>query len=195
MYSDPDPQDPVAYLPWWIEFALNAQMISLVVLPDDRWRTLILRTEARQLGAPFLTCLRTRGPRQFLTFLAQELGISPGRANSLQLMEAVLGELTRGSRVVFLDQAEVLTPTALKIVLDLHKEGENLGRQVSFVLSSGSRRLLENIERIDCEGSFMSYCCFYTPGVEPTPKLQELRRAIDQRRSPRTIPFSKRVLD
>ncbi len=186
MYNPPDPGDPVAYLPWWLDMIRGTGMIIVVVLPDDGQSTLILRREARRMESPFLTCRRTRGPGQFFAFLANELEIPLGRTPAFQRTETIARRLPR---FVYLEQADLLTPTALGILLGLKKTNEHSNREVSFVLSSGSRRLLQNIERADRYGTFLSHCCFYTPGVEPTPNLEERRRSAEQCGLPPTIQF------
>lgn len=177
MYDTPDSGDPVAYLPWWLNLLRVSGAIIVVVLPDDGQRTLILRREARRMEAPFLTCRRTRGPGQFFEFLSDELGIPLGRTPAFQRTETVARRLPR---YVHFEQAELLTPTALGILLALKKTNENSSRDVSLVLSSGSRRLLQNIERADRYGTFLRHCCFYTPGVEPPPILEERRRSSER---------------
>ena len=92
-------------------------------------------------------------------------------------------------RFVYLEQADLLTPTALGILLGLKKNIEHSNREVSFVLSSGSRRLLQNIERADRYGTFLRHCCFYTPGAEPTPNLEERRRSAERCGLPPKIQF------
>jgi hypothetical protein len=171
MPDHPDPGDPVSYVPWACESVRELGRILVIVL-DEPPRGLLLRRIAQQLYAPYITCKPTRSPRQFLAFLAGEIG-APVRRTSHELWGEVRVRLRREPWLVFLDDAEHLNRTALRIVLSFHKEGESAQRHVAFVLASGKRRLLEHIDAVDAWGSFTSHCIIYAPYCKPTKRMRE----------------------
>ena len=175
---------PIIWMRWHCDVAVECAKIAVIVVEPDRTRELGLRNYAREIGGVFSTCPRVRSAKQFLQLVAGSLGVACSNLSSYELFDGIEKLLSDSVIPLFLDRADLLTSVPLEMVLDIVKSS-----RTGCVLSSGSRKLLERIERVDQEGSFISYCSFYCPDVEPTPKLRDWWSSASAAGAPPTLKF------
>ena len=178
----PNNQDPVAYVPWWLDLLRGQPSLLVIAWSDGVYRKTTLRSYAQRAGGTFLECGPHRTRKQFLQWLASECGLFPGRRMSSELYEALLDLFLSRDYLVILDDADQLSVGALGAIRDLHhtiddhcchgRDGRTSAS--TFVLCSGNQELARKLDRIP---DFWTYCCWWHYDVPPSKKQRALKRA------------------
>ena len=177
--ESPSRDDPVAYVPWWLNELRECRSLFLVAWSDDAYRKTVLRAYARDFDATFLECISHRTGKQFLQWLASGCGLFAGRHTLADLYSALEDELLSRNYLVILDEAHLLSLNALGMIRALHHSIDDHcqyghdGRSSTstFVLSSGNQELVNRLDRVQ---DFWAYCCCrYHFGVPFSKKEQQ----------------------
>ena len=183
-WDPPSEQDPIAYLPWWLEFWEGTSRLLVLAWSDDRYRKTVLHAYARKAGGRVLTCRPHKSMKQFLQWLSSECGVFPGPRTSADLYGALSRLFLSANHLLILDDAHELSVSALGIVRDLHHHLDDdrqfrrkgVGTTTTFVLSSGSHELVKKLDKVR---DFWAYCRGWRHYDVPLSKKQrEFAQAI-----------------
>ena|GEM_PF-2921598 len=177
-WDPPSRDDPVAFIPWWLELREEDSYLLLIAWSDDPYRKTTLQSYARKVGGRLLACQPHKTPRQFLQWLASESGLLPGPRTFADLYTALEQHFLAADHLLILDDAHELSVSDLDIVRDLHHSIDDRRRYdrdsgsstTTFVLSSGSHELVKKLDRVP---DFWAYCWEWCHVDVPFSKKQQ----------------------
>lgn len=188
--DEPNQNDPVEYVPWWIDFFKESPSLIVVSWADNVYRKAVLRKHAQNRGGTFCECRPSKSPKQFYQWLASECGLFSGRRTSAEIYDMLMDWFLAGHRYLVLDEAQLLSVRQLDVVREFHHRiydtchspRDTRFSSTSFVLSSGTVELADKLDKVT---DFWAYCTSWRhDGVQLSKMQRAIRTAIEKRGKP-----------